>query len=87
MQSLFPLLFFLLVISSMNLPRNLIEVDWFRFLATINPISYLIEAIRSLVIEGWNAQALGLGFGVAFALLAVSMLLATRGLQTRMTRT
>ena len=86
-QSVFPLLFFVLVISSMNLPRNLIEVDWFRFLATINPISYLIEAIRSLVIEGWNAQALGLGFGVAFALLAVSMLLATRGLQTRMTRT
>ena len=48
----------------MNLPRNLIEVDWFRDLATINPVSYLIEALRSLVIEGWNAQALALGFGV-----------------------
>ena len=29
-QSMFPLLFFLLLISSMNLPRNLIEVTWFR---------------------------------------------------------
>jgi ABC-2 type transport system permease protein len=86
-QSQFPLLFFLLIISSMNLPRNLIEVGWFRDLATINPVSYLIEAIRSLVIEGWNAQALALGFGFAFALLAVAMGLSTRQLKFRMTRT
>ena len=51
-QSMFPLLFFLLLISSMNLPRNLIEVNWFRDLATINPVSYMIEAMRSLVISG-----------------------------------
>ena len=66
MQSQFPLLFFLLLISSMNLPRNLIEVTWFRDLATANPVSYLIEALRSLVIEGWNAQALALGFTFTF---------------------
>ena len=54
MQSQFPLLFFTLFISSMNLPRNLIEVSWFRDAATINPVSYLIEAIRSLVIVGWD---------------------------------
>ena len=87
MQSQFPLLFFLLCISSMNLPRNLIEVDWFRDLATINPVSYLIEAMRSLVIEGWNAQALALGFGFTFALIAVSMTLAARQLKVRMART
>ena len=86
-QSQFPLLFFLLIISSMNLPRNLIEVSWFRDLATINPVSYMIEAIRSLVIEGWNLQALGLGFAFAFALLFVAMALSTRQLKYRMTRT
>ena len=69
MQSQFPLLFFVLLISSMNLPRNLIEVTWFRDLATANPVSYLIEALRSLVIEGWNAQALALGFTFTFALI------------------
>ena len=57
-------------ISSMNLPRNLIEVGWFRDLATLNPVSYMIEALRSLVIEGWDAQALALGFGFTFALIA-----------------
>jgi ABC-2 type transport system permease protein len=86
-QSQLPLLFFLLFISSMNLPRNLIEVGWFRDLATINPVSYLIEAMRSLVIEGWNGQALGLGFGLTFALIALSMWLAARQLKVRMART
>jgi ABC-2 type transport system permease protein len=86
-QSQFPLLFFLLFISSMNLPRNLIEVTWFRDAATVNPVSYLIEAIRSLVIVGWDAEALLLGFGFAFALIALSMTLAARQLRVRMART
>ena len=43
-QGLFPLLFVGLFLSSMNLPRKLIETDWFRIVATLNPISYLIEA-------------------------------------------
>jgi ABC-2 type transport system permease protein len=86
-QSMFPLLFFLLLISSMNLPRNLIEVTWFRDLATINPVSYLIEALRSLVIEGWDSEALALGFGFMCALLVISMTLAARQLRLRMTRT
>ena len=60
-QGLFPLLFVGLFLSSMNLPRNLIETDWFRIVATFNPISYLIEGLRSLIIEGWNWQALALG--------------------------
>ena len=46
-RGLFPLLFVLLFLSSMNLPRNLIETDWFRTVATFNPVSYLIEGIRA----------------------------------------
>jgi ABC-2 type transport system permease protein len=86
-QAQFPLLFFTLFISSMNLPRNLIEVRWFRDIATVNPVSYLIEALRSLIIEGWNAQALALGFLFASLLIAVSLTLASRQLKIRMART
>jgi ABC-2 type transport system permease protein len=86
-QSLFPLLFFFTFISSMNLPRNLIEVSWFRDVATANPVSYMIEGLRSLVIEGWNAQALALGFGLTLMLLALAMTLSARELRVRMART
>ena len=32
----------------MSLPRNLIEIDWFQTVATWNPVSYMLEGIRSL---------------------------------------
>jgi hypothetical protein len=47
----------------------------------------MIEAVRSLIIEGWDAQALALGFGFTIAIGAVALFLASRGLRTRMTRT
>jgi ABC-2 type transport system permease protein len=86
-QSQFPLLFFATFISSINLPRNLISVTWFRDIATLNPVSYMIESLRSLVIVGWDGEALGLGFLFIFLLMGVSMLLASRQLKVRMTRT
>jgi ABC-2 type transport system permease protein len=86
-QSLFPVFFVFLFLSSMSLPRNLIQTDWFREVATYNPVSYLIEAIRSLLVKGWDGEALALGFGVATAILVVGMLAASAALRTRMVRT
>ena len=71
----------------MNAPRNLIAVDWFRIAATLNPVSYMIECVRSLIITGWDWQALALGFGFVIALGVVSLILASRALRTRLTRT
>ena len=85
-QSLFPVFFVFLFLSSMAMPRNLIEIDWFRAVATANPVSYLIECIRSLIITGWDGQALGLGFGIAIAVTIVAVLLASRALRTRLAR-
>jgi ABC-2 type transport system permease protein len=82
-ESAFPLFFVAIFMSSINLPRNLIEADWFRFIATINPISYLVEGIRSLVITGWDAQALTLGFGCAAAVVALALAGAAASLKTR----
>jgi ABC-2 type transport system permease protein len=86
-QTLFPVLFVFLFISSMNTPRDLIGVDWFRTAATLNPVSYMIECVRSLIITGWDPQALALGFGFVIALGLASLSLASRALRTRMTRT
>jgi ABC-2 type transport system permease protein len=83
-ESAFPLFFVSIFLSSINLPRNLIEADWFRFVATVNPISYLVEGIRSLVITGWDAQALILGFGCAVTIMVLAIGGAATSLRTRM---
>jgi ABC-2 type transport system permease protein len=82
-ESAFPLFFVAIFMSSINLPRNLIEQDWFRLIATINPISYLVEGIRSLVITGWDGQALLLGFGWAAALVVLAIGGAAASMRTR----
>jgi ABC-2 type transport system permease protein len=85
-QSLFPAFFVFLFISSMNIPRNLIEQTWFRDLATANPVSYLLECVRSLIITGWDGQALALGFGITGAITMVALSLSTWALRVRMAR-
>jgi ABC-2 type transport system permease protein len=85
-QSLFPAFFVFLFISSMNIPRNLIEATWFRDLATANPVSYLLECVRSLIITGWDAEALALGFGIAAVIAVVALALSTWALRVRMAR-
>jgi ABC-2 type transport system permease protein len=86
-QGIFPLLFVTLFLSSSSLPRNLIKADWFREIATYNPVSYLLEGLRSLVITGWNAQALELAFGFALALAAIALALSGRAMKSRLART
>jgi ABC-2 type transport system permease protein len=86
-QGLFPLMFILLFLSSATLPRDLIAHDWYRTVATINPVSYLIEGMRSLIIVGWDAEALALGFGVAIAIFAVALGASTMALRERLVRT
>ena len=83
-QGLFPLFFVFLFISSMAIPRNLMSVTWFHDAATINPVSYLIEGVRSLIIIGWDGQALALGFGIAATVSLVAVLFASRALDQRL---
>jgi ABC-2 type transport system permease protein len=86
-QGLFPVFFVFLFLSSMNIPRHLIETTWFRWVATANPVSYLIEAVRSLVIQRWRWETIGLGFTVATGLCLIGFALATHALIGRLERT
>jgi len=64
----FPLLF----LSPAFAPKEAFA-GWLEFLATINPVTYVLEGLRSLVLEGWEWDKLGyallsiVGFG-AFTL-------------------
>jgi ABC-2 type transport system permease protein len=86
-QGLFPVLFVFLFLSSMALPRNLIQIGWFRTVATWNPVSYLIEGIRSLFIDGFDAEALALAFGITLAIALVFGAASVAALRTRLVRT
>jgi ABC-2 type transport system permease protein len=85
-QSLFPAFFVFLFISSMAIPRNLMAITWFRDAATANPVSYLIEGVRSLIIVGWDGEALALGFGIALLVAAIAISASAWALQQRLAR-
>ena len=87
-QGFFPLFFVLLFLSSAFFPRDLIEQDWFRTIATYNPVSYMVEGIRSLVITGWDGRRSG-GRRSAISAIAIVVFLAlsSRALRTRLVRT
>ena len=86
-QGFFPLFFVLLFLSSAFFPRDLIEQDWFATIATYNPVSYMVEGIRSLVVTGWDSGALAAAFGIAAVAIVLFLTLSSRALRTRLVRT
>jgi ABC-2 type transport system permease protein len=86
-QGFFPLFFVLLFLSSMSIPRDLMEQDWFRTVATWNPVSYMVEGVRSLIITGWDGTALWRGVLVASVIACLGLFGASRSLRTRLVRT
>ncbi len=85
-QGFFPLFFVSLFLSSASLPRDLIEQDWFRTIATYNPVSYLVEGVRSLFVIGWDGQALALGFGIAGVIAVIGVTASAGALRSRVVR-
>jgi ABC-2 type transport system permease protein len=81
-QAFFPVFFIALFLSSAFFPRTLMR-GWFATVAGYNPVSWLIEALRDLVIVGfdWNdaLRALAIGLGIS----VVSIAIASRSLARR----
>lgn len=84
-QGSFPLLFVFLLLSSAFFPRDLMS-GWFKTVASLNPLSHLIEGVRALIIEGldiayWlKAEAIAaaiFALGIGTALLALRARLAS----------
>lgn len=86
-QGLFPLMFVFLFLSSSNLPRDLLGHGWFKAIATANPVSYLLEGLRSLLITGWDGEALALAFGIGLVVLVVGLAAASAAMKQRLVRT
>jgi ABC-2 type transport system permease protein len=82
-QGLFPLLMALFFLSSISLPRDILRAGWFRTVADFNPITYVIEAPRSLLVLGWNARALELGIAIAGSIAVTAILSAAASLRAQ----
>jgi ABC-2 type transport system permease protein len=48
-------------------PKQYITATWLRWAATINPTTYVFDAMRSLLNDGWRARPLLIGLAVTLA--------------------
>ncbi len=69
----FPLLF----VTPNFVPRNLLTRPM-EIAASINPVTYVMEATRSLILDGFDATALGRGFAVIAVTMALMLALSVR---------
>lgn len=76
-QAGFLLFFPLLFLSPAFAPKEIFS-GWLEFAATINPVTYILEAMRHLVLVGWSAESLAKAVGsiAGFAVFTISMTLA-----------
>jgi ABC-2 type transport system permease protein len=74
----FPLFF----LSDAVVPKQALT-GWFSTIATYNPVTYVLAALRSLITSGWNAGTLVEGLGAVAGIGVVSMSLALLALRGR----
>ncbi|HIG25244.1 MAG TPA: hypothetical protein EYG34_04670 [Acidimicrobiia bacterium] len=79
----FPLIFVTIFMSSAFFPTSLMS-GWYRQVAENNPITWTIDPVRRLVIEGWSASDALQALGVPAALAVVTILGAVRTLNTKL---
>jgi ABC-2 type transport system permease protein len=82
-QSLFVFVFPFLYLTTSQAPMSLLPPT-FRTIATYNPVTYIIEGVRALVLSGWNSPAIWQGFGVATVLCVVMVSLTLASFQKAM---
>jgi ABC-2 type transport system permease protein len=70
-QLSFLLFFPLLFLSPAFAPKEIFS-GWLEFLATINPVTYILQGSRSLVLDGWEADQLLKAFASVAGLAAIT---------------
>jgi ABC-2 type transport system permease protein len=82
-QGAFPLLFVLLFFSSAFFPRETMSGAYKR-IADINPISYLVEGLRALVLEGFTLSAVVRSLLVPTLICLAAILFALKELRRKL---
>lgn len=82
-QNTFPLLFVLVFVSSAFFPTALME-GWYQTVAEVNPITWMIDSARDLVIYGFDLADAVRAVGIAIALALLAIALATTQFRRRL---
>jgi ABC-2 type transport system permease protein len=81
-QAGFLIFFPLLFLSPAFAPKEVFS-GWLELLATLNPVTYILEGLRSLVLEGWDFEALAYALLAILGLGALTMTLTLLALRSR----
>jgi ABC-2 type transport system permease protein len=82
-QAFFPVFFISLFASSAFFPRQLMS-GWFKGVAAANPLSYMIEAVRALILTGFDVADALKAIAIVAGLCVLALLLSLRALQSRL---
>ena len=82
-QAVFPVLFIFLFVSSAFFPRQLMH-GWYQTVAGINPLSWLVEALRRQVITDFSFADAAEALAITAAIGVLSLTLASAALRSRL---
>jgi ABC-2 type transport system permease protein len=84
-NSSFVLFFPFAFLTTSFLPQDALT-GWLATIATYNPVTYVLDGLRSLITEGWEWDTLAKGLGATLALMVVSFGLASVTMRGRIRR-
>jgi len=82
-QNFFPLIFVMLFMSSAFFPTALMS-GWYQTMAEANPLSWVINAVRNLVVVGWSAADAFTAIGLSLLFAVATIALANTQLRRRL---
>ena len=84
-QSTFPLIFVAVFVSSAFFPVQLMD-GWYGAIARKNPLTWVIDPTRRMVIHGFTWTDLGQSLGIVLAIASIGIALSIRQLRKRSAR-
>jgi ABC-2 type transport system permease protein len=84
-QSSFLMFFPFLFLTSSYMPRDQLS-GWLDTVAAFNPVTYILEGMRSLVLEGWEWAEIGKALLAIAVVGAISFSLCLAGFRGRIKR-
>jgi ABC-2 type transport system permease protein len=82
-NAFFPIFFTVIFLSSAFFPPELTG-GWFEAVARVNPVSWMINGLRHLVIVGWDSAGAALAVSVAAGIAVACVALAAAALRSRL---